>query len=138
MSDEASGAETAACIAGFGFSTRAGPESLSAAYAAAVTAGGRRVVALATLSDKAEQLAPLARRLGVPLIGVPPGPLPPTVSESAVSRAARGTGSVAEACALAAAGAGAILLVPRRMSPDRLATCALAVAAGTDFEGERA
>jgi len=38
----------------------------------------------------------------------------------------RGCGSVAEAVALAAAGAGGRLLVTRHMSPDRTATCAIA------------
>ena len=38
----------------------------------------------------------------------------------------RGTGSVAEACALLASEAGATLLTERVISSDRLATCALA------------
>lgn len=108
-------------VAGFGFSTRATLESLRGALAAT----GGRPQALATLADKAPALAPLAEALDLPLIAVS-GPLPATETQSAASLSARGTGSVAEATALAAAGPGAYLLAPRAVSPDRLATCALA------------
>lgn len=108
-------------VAGFGFSTRATLESLRGALAA--TGGSPQ--ALATLADKAPALAPLAEALDLPLIAVT-GPLPKTPTQSATSLSARGTGSVAEATALAAAGPGAYLLAPRAVSPDRLATCALA------------
>lgn len=109
-------------VAGFGFTTRAGTASLRAAFEAA---GAPPVAALATLADKAPALAPLAAALGVPVIGVT-GPLPLTLTQSAASRAARGTGSVAEGCALAAAGPGAVLLAPRAVGADRQATCAIA------------
>lgn len=109
-------------VAGFGFSTRATPASLDSALAAA---GPARVAALATLAGKAPALAPLAARLGVPVIAVE-APLPVTPTQSAASLKARGAGSVAEACALAAAGPGARLIARRRVSADRLATCALA------------
>ena len=115
-------------VAGFGFSSRATPESLSGALAAT----GFRPEALATLADKAGALAPLGEALGLPVIAVT-GPLPETATQSAASLKARGTGSVAEACALAAAGPGAYLLGPRAVSPDRLATCALA--ASTNSRG---
>ncbi|MCC0081534.1 MAG: cobalamin biosynthesis protein [Rhodobacter sp.] len=108
-------------VAGFGFSSRATPESLAAALAAT----GASPAALATLADKAAALAPLADVLGLPVIPVD-GPLPETETQSPRSLAARGTGSVAEACALKAAGPGAILLTPRVTSADRLATCAIA------------
>ena len=49
-----------------------------------------------------------------------------TSTQSPASRASRGTGSVAEAAALAAAGPGARLLSPRVISADGRATCALA------------
>lgn len=112
-------------VAGFGFSTRATPDSLSDAFAAA---GGGPVAALATLADKAGALAPLGAALGVAVIALD-GPLPETPTRSAASLRARGAGSVAEACALAAAGPGAVLIAPRALSADRLATCALARAA---------
>jgi len=53
-----------------------------------------------------------------------------TLTYSAQSLQARGTGSVAEAVALLAAGPGATLLGPRIISPDRQATAALALAEG--------
>lgn len=117
-------------VAGFGFSSRATVESLAGAYAAAAAAAGAPPVdALATLADKAPGLAGLAARLGCPVIAVT-GALPPTPTRSAPSLAARGAGSVAEGCALAAAGPGAVLLGRRAVSPDGLATCALAEGSG--------
>ncbi|GAB4262578.1 MAG: cobalamin biosynthesis protein [Pararhodobacter sp.] len=108
-------------VAGFGFSTKATLASLHSAYLAA----GGGAAALATLADKAGALAPLGAALELPVIAVDTA-LPDTITQSERSRAARGTGSVAEACALAAAGPGAYLLGPRAVSDDRLATCALA------------
>jgi len=110
-------------VAGFGFSTRATTASLRAAFAAA---GAPPVAALATAADKVPGLTALAAELGLPVIGIE-GPLPPTPTRSPVSLAARGTGSLAEACALAAAGPGAVLRGHRVLSPDRLATCAIAI-----------
>jgi cobalt-precorrin 5A hydrolase len=86
------------------------------------------VTHLATLRDKADALAPLARALDLPVVAVDaaaaaPAPTPTT---SSASLAARGVGSVAEASALCAAGDGAHLLRPRQISPDRMATCAIA------------
>lgn len=108
-------------VAGFGFSSRATVESLKGALAAT----GHQPDAVATLADKAPALA----ALGLPVIAVS-GPLPPTPTQSPASLAARGTGSVAEACALDAAGPGAYLLTTRRVSPDGLATCAIAKGTG--------
>lgn len=123
----------AVIVAGFGFSTQAGEESLRGALDAACQASGRpAVAALATAGDKAPALAPLARALGLPVIALTP-PWPATTTCSAASRTARGTGSLAEAAALKAAGPGARLLGPRALSPDRLATCALAT--GTQIGG---
>lgn len=112
----------AVIVAGFGFSSRATAESLAGAFRAA---GAPAVAALATLADKAAGLEPLARALGVPVIAVNP-PLPDTPTQGAPSLAARGSGSVAEGAALAAAGPGARLRGARAVSPDRLATCAIA------------
>jgi len=50
-----------------------------------------------------------------------------TQTQSQVSLYHRGTGSVAEAAALIAAGTGATLLSGRKISNDRLATCAIAI-----------
>ena len=114
-------------VAGFGFRHAA---TLAACEAALVQAelGQRRVTALATLADKAPLLAPLAAMRGIALIALPPERLLHVVTptQSRASLAARGTGSVAEAAALAAAGTGARLIVRRCISPDRMATCAIA------------
>ncbi|WP_428512660.1 cobalamin biosynthesis protein [Roseovarius sp.] len=111
-------------VAGMGFTTRATRESFRDALART----GGTPDALATARDKADQLAPFARELGLPLHAVPPEELArqATQTVSAASLRARGTGSVAEAAALAAAGPGATLLAPRCISTDRMATCALA------------
>ena len=110
-------------VAGFGFSTRATVESLRSAYA---KVGAAEV--LATLPDKRALLDDLGAELGLPVVTV--AGRAETVTQSPASMAARGTGSVAEACALDAAGPGAYLLGPRVVSDDRLATCALAKGAG--------
>jgi len=111
-------------VAGFGFRGGAGGDS----GAGALAATGRTPQALAAPMDKAPALAALAATLGVPVIGVAPEALAAVrvLTDSPASRAARGTGSVAEASALAAAGPGARLLGPRVVSADRMATCALA------------
>ncbi|MCL4676201.1 MAG: cobalamin biosynthesis protein [Pararhodobacter sp.] len=110
-------------VAGFGFSSRATHASLREALERA--RGGWRIDALATLADKTAALAPLAQELGLAVIAID-GPLPETPTQSARSRSERGTGSVAEACALAAVGAGGYLRQTRVTSTDRLATCAIA------------
>ena len=114
-------------VAGFGFRSGARVESLLAAFEAA---GGVEVARLATVADKAEGLLGLAERLGLPVEPVPVGALREqhVTTRSEASTAAWGTGSVAEASALAAAGAGARLLGPRAVSPDGQATCAIAEA----------
>ncbi|MFZ5964807.1 cobalamin biosynthesis protein [Thalassococcus sp. BH17M4-6] len=115
-------------VAGFGFRAAASAASLRNAYDLAC--GAHRPQCLATAADKAQSPAfvALSRALGLPIRAVPPQRLAQqgTATRSATSMAARGTGSVAEAAALAAAGAGATLLQPRRISTDRMATCALA------------
>ncbi len=115
-------------VAGFGCRESASEASLQSALDLAC-AGQPRPNALATLTAKAAQLAPLARTLGLPLIEVAPDALcaQQTRTQSAASQEAHHTGSVAEAAALAAAGPNAALLTPRHISRDRLATCALAL-----------
>ena len=114
-------------VAGFGFRASADVAALEAALASAQR-GLPRVTALAVPDDKYALAAALAGALRLPLIRVDPvalrAALPAT--RSAASLAARGTGSVAEAAALAAAGPGARLLTHRHISPDRRATCAIA------------
>ncbi len=112
-------------VAGFGCRTGATPAALAAALEAT---GHDRPDAVAIPADRAALLRPLADRLGVPLIAVTADALRGTATptRSAASLAARGTGSVAEAAALIAAGPSARLILPRRIEPDRLATCAIA------------
>jgi cobalt-precorrin 5A hydrolase len=113
-------------VAGFGFRSGAGVESLAAALEAAGGATG--VGWLATVEAKAGGLAALAERLGLPVVGVTTARLTDAkvATRSEASLAAWGTGSVAEASALVAAGPGARLLTARRVSPDGRATCAIA------------
>lgn len=114
-------------VAGFGFRKAARLPSLRAAFALAQQ-GLPPVSALAAPEDKAPALAALAEALGLPLIAISQRALEaaPTHSRSPASLSARATGSVAEAAALAAAGPGACLITPRHISPDRMATCAIA------------
>lgn len=114
-------------VAGFGYRTGARADSLSAALDLA-RAGHPPVTALAAPADKTALLAALAEALGIPLIAVAPPALraTPTPTQSPASLAARGAGSVAEAAALAAAGPGARLIAHRHISPDRMASCAIA------------
>jgi cobalt-precorrin 5A hydrolase len=113
-------------VAGFGCRASATTESLAAALVTA--AQGRPVDRLAAPADRVALLAPLARALDLPVVPITAAALAATVTptRSPVSFTARGTGSVAEAAALQAAGPGARLLTRRRISPDRRATCALA------------
>lgn len=114
-------------VAGLGFRSGAAAPALRDALA---RAGGGAVSALATAADKAGAAAirDLAAELGLPVIAVAPADLAAqsVVTSSPRVAALRGTGSVAEAAALAAAGPGARLLGPRAVSGDGMATAALA------------
>lgn len=114
-------------VAGFGFRTGADVAALRTALAAAQH-GYAPVTALAAPDDKRALVAELAAVLGLPAIAVSPEGLqiPKTPTQSIASLEARQTGSVAEASALAAAGPGAQILATRHISPDRMATCAIA------------
>jgi cobalt-precorrin 5A hydrolase len=115
-------------VAGFGFRRAATAESLLDALDKAQ--GPQAPALLATAEDKAAAPAfqALSARLGLPIHAVTPDALArvETPTRSATVRALRGSGSVAEAAALVAAGPGASLLGPRAVSADRMATCALA------------
>lgn len=127
-------------VAGFGFRAGASPASLRAALhracmLCAIDAPMQHSLALlAAAQDKAGAacLQMLATSLGVPVCPVAPEELAamPTLTDSPRVRAVRGTGSVAEAAALAAAKRLACgeptLLHARAVSPDRQATCAIA------------
>ncbi len=113
-------------VAGFGFRQAATLASLHDALAQ----WGQQVDLVASVTPKAQApvLGELAAELSVPIRSIDQGSLtqqaPQTQSEAA--QRAFGTGSVAEASALAAAGPGARLLGPRKISTDGMATCALA------------
>lgn len=115
-------------VAGLGFRGAASVAALREALAAAGGADG--LAALATLAGKAEApaLVALARELGLPVLALPKAALSgqPTVSASARIMVRLGTGSLAEAAALAAAGPSARLLGPRKISADGMATAAIA------------
>lgn len=113
-------------VAGIGFRRHADMPALLAA----VQAAGHPVDALATSAHKsgAAAIADLANHLNVPLIFVDAAHLAAqtTLTHSPRQQALFGTGSVAEAAALAAAGPMARLLGPRRQSPCGTATAAIA------------
>ena len=113
-------------VAGFGFRKGA---TVAALQDALQRAGGPLgVTALATADDKVSGLQPLGRSLGLPVIGVPVTALAvqPVLTRSPRVQALYGTGSLAEAAALAATGPGARLLGPRTQSQDGTATAAIA------------
>ena len=112
-------------VAGFGFRKGAGMESLMAA----LTLAGGEVDAIATVDAKASGLQPLGLRLNLPVIAVPQAVLPARPGSDRV-RHLYGTGSVAEASALAAAGVGAVLVVGRVTSPDGMVVVAIAQGQG--------
>ena len=113
-------------VAGFGMRAGAGPDSLRAAL---TMAGDGNLTALATIAERAAGLQPLADALALPLRIVPvQGVVTPTQSTRVQARF--GTGSVAEAAALAGAGRGARLVVLRVSSGDGMATCAVAEGEG--------
>nr|WP_319949237.1 cobalamin biosynthesis protein [uncultured Shimia sp.] len=115
-------------VAGFGFRGAATSESLRDALLQA--SRGQKVDALSAPEDKVEDtcLKTLATTLGLTIHAVSSDAMTaistPTQSNRVLEK--RGTGSVAEACALAASGPHATLIAQRHVSSDRMATCALA------------
>lgn len=116
-------------VAGLGFRTGATVASLHAALLAA--GGADELTALATSEAKAGAavLLAFAAELSLPIIAVSWADLAAqtTLTESARVREKTGAGSLAEAAALAAIGSKARLLAPRAVSPDHMATAAIAV-----------
>lgn len=114
-------------VAGFGFRREARLASLVDALERLEAQHGAvdRLAATRTLWPLVQELG---RARGLAVIRVEDEALPSavTLSHSRHSLRARGTGSVAEAVALLAAGPGAELLGPRLISADRLATAAVA------------
>ncbi|CAM8656946.1 CobE/GbiG C-terminal domain containing protein [Comamonadaceae bacterium] len=130
-------------VAGLGFRDRCEAASLRSALQAALKVASTahshsitiaHLTALATAADKAHHpaLLQLAAELQLP---IHPIPLPALADQPAAPNARvperYGAHSVAEAAALAAAGAGATLPGRRSISPDRMATAALAFTENT-------
>ena len=115
-------------VAGFGFRAAVTEAALSDALTKAQAAAGRMAQALATAADKAETpaLIALALRLQLPVIAVPLVALGTLGTLSRQVPARYGGRSLAEAAALAAAGAGARLLAGRVGSTDGTAMAAMA------------
>lgn len=116
----------AVIVAGIGFRRNAPLRALHAALAQLP----RRPDALATAAAKAEapQIINLASELKLPLLTIDAAALAAqeTPTQSARITARFGTGSLAEAAALAAAGPGARLIATRVTAPCGSATAALA------------
>ena len=114
-------------IAGIGLRKDATLDSLRTAFS---LTGVEKVDGIATPSDKADHPAVVefARDLGVPIHRIETSDLvaQSTQTQSERVMAKRGTGSVAEAAALAAVGANGVLRTARAVSVDRMATCAIA------------
>ena len=114
-------------VAGFGFRKNAGVSSLRDALDATDES---EITAIATVEDKAHAgcLNDLARELNVPLMPVPKAALADVSVQTQSERSQQrfGTGSLAEASSLLAAGTGARLTVARVVSADGMATCAIA------------
>ncbi|WP_457944696.1 cobalamin biosynthesis protein [Vreelandella alkaliphila] len=121
-------------IAGFGFRSEATLESLGQALDQLIDQYGvvykygpiNRLAAARSMLPLVEELG---RLRNIEVIAVADAELSTvtTLTHSNQSMQARGTGSVAEAVALLAAGPGATLLGPRIISADRKATAALAL-----------
>ena len=94
-------------------------------------AGQAPLDALATASDKAAGLVPLARALDLPLHAIPPETIAAQTRAGLNPRvpARYGHRSLSEAACLAAAGPEARLIVPSTAGPDGQASCAIAESA---------
>ncbi len=117
-------------IAGLGFRRDCPGADLVGVVGDASARAGRAVDALAVPDFRADEpgVRDAAHALALPMIRVSRDALAGAqgrcLTRSEVARRASGFASVAEACALAAAGAGGRLLLPRIAGPR--ATCALA------------
>ena len=115
-------------VAGFGFRQAASVDSLLDALDRARAAQTPDLIATAEDKATAPVFQALSDHLNLPIRAIAQDVLAQveTPTRSVTLRALRGSGSVAEAAALVAAGPGASLLGTRAVSADRMATCALA------------
>ena len=130
---------TGRLVAGIGFRRNTGPDEITALITRALgQAGvdGTALAAVATAADRAGEPAIAAAAAGFGLAPCPVGPDALAASDArVVTRSARieglrGVGSLAEAAALAVAGPGSRLVLPRIASGG--ATCALALRPNTN------
>lgn len=111
-------------VAGLGFRKGVSAESLRAALA---LVGRPQALATAEGKEREPGLLRLAQELALPIHAVSRAALAAQgIEGSARTMALYGTGSVAEAAALAVAGPGARLIRHRRTGPDGMAVAALA------------
>lgn len=127
MGDSRTVVDDSRTVAGFGFRRGARLASLAEALERLEAQHGA-VDRLAATQAMWPLVQALGRARGIAVIPVADAALPTatTITRSRHSLRARGTGSVAEAVALLAAGPGATLLGPRLISADRRATAAVA------------
>jgi cobalt-precorrin 5A hydrolase len=113
-------------VAGFGFRSQVTLAALQDALQR--TGGAEGVTHLATLDTKAGGLHERGQALNLPVLALGPEKLRgvPTLTRSRRVEEMLGTGSLAEAAALVAAGPGARLRSPRAVSADGTATAAIA------------
>lgn len=119
-------------IAGIGFRTAATPASILDALDRAGAAEARHLALPAVKASHPAVQALIAQGYRITEISAADLAIPATLTESTASRAAHGTGSVAEACAILALGPGACLVAPRAVSADGMATAALALKGKTE------
>lgn len=117
-------------VAGFGFRQQATLASLEQALDQLIAEYGP-VDQLAAAHSRLTLVQKLGQARKLPVVSVADADLASvtTLTHSAYSLRAKGTGSVAEAVALLAAGSGARLAGPRTVSDDRKATAAVAITA---------
>ncbi|MFT4012140.1 MAG: cobalamin biosynthesis protein [Paracoccus sp. (in: a-proteobacteria)] len=109
-------------VAGIGFRQAA---TLASLYGALARLGQPDALATAIAKAKAAVILDLAHQLGLPLLAVDVAGIA-TATRSPRVVLMHGTGSVAEAAALAALAPGASLIFPRVTSQDGMATAAMA------------
>jgi cobalt-precorrin 5A hydrolase len=114
-------------VAGMGFRKGVSHTALLEALMQAGGVGG--LTALATATDKAAALQSFAATLALPVLAIDAARLAtqPVLTHSPRVKTLYGTGSLAEAAALAATGPGARLIGPRVQSADGMATAAIAI-----------
>ncbi|MEM7721013.1 MAG: cobalamin biosynthesis protein [Pseudomonadota bacterium] len=118
-------------VAGFGFRAAATAESLADAFQRSGGCADKAATAADKAASNAFKTFAQTADLSIHPIDAATLTRQEVLTQSNASSAARGTGSVAEAAALAAAGVGGRLLGPRVVSGDGMATCALAEGNGT-------